>query len=82
MSSWKLLLALALALAWLPASSARAQDEPGDEEVTEQSDEPAEKSAEPATEEPGHACPNLQALLAPVTAPSGFAPGARKMPWS
>ena len=47
MSSWKLMLALALALAWLPASSVRAQDEPADEEVTEQSDEPAEKSAEP-----------------------------------
>ena len=51
MSSWKLMLALALALAWLPVSSARAQDEPGDEEATEQSDEPAEKSAKPAEEE-------------------------------
>src|SRR5262245_25753950 len=49
--SWKLMLALALALAWLPASSVRAQDEPADEEVTEQADEPAEKSAEPAEEE-------------------------------
>jgi opacity protein-like surface antigen len=51
MSSWKLMLALGLALAWLPASPVRAQDEPADEEVTEQSDEPAEKSAEPAEEE-------------------------------
>jgi opacity protein-like surface antigen len=49
--SWKLMLALALALAWLPASSVRAQDEPADQEAAEPAEEPAEKSAEPAQEE-------------------------------
>jgi hypothetical protein len=49
--SWKLMLALALALAWLPSSSARAQDEPAGEEAAEQAEQPAEQSAEPVEEE-------------------------------
>jgi hypothetical protein len=46
--SWKLWLALALALAWLPASSASAQEEADEESATEE-------AAEPESEEPAEA---------------------------
>lgn len=49
--SWKLWLALALTLAWLPASPASAQEEADDESATEQAAEPEEESAAPAEEE-------------------------------
>jgi hypothetical protein len=48
---WKLSLALVLALAWLPASAVRAQDESSDESATEEAAEPEEPAKAQETKE-------------------------------